>query len=140
MKDMVKRILLVGLVQLLAFEILSQLSVHWRESTGELCDIALMLATCAALIWAVLPAFPQMQMRMIRVVFRCLLVTLSFVGLYAVDYFHFWHLRPNLGLYHEADWVAEHPGFQREMQARISKNMWRSPNQDMGPVATTHAE
>ena len=34
-----------------------------------------------------------------------------------------WHLRPNLGLYQEPDWVAQHPGFQRELRERIEANM-----------------
>ena len=128
MKDAMKRILLIGVAQLLAFEALSQLGVHWRESTGELWDIALMLATLVGLIWAAFPAFHKMQMPIVRIASRGLLISLSFVAMYALDYFHFWHLRPNLGIYQEADWAADHPEFQEEMHERISKNMWRSRN------------
>ena len=125
MKDILKRILLIGVVQLLAYEILSQLGVHWRESTSELCDIALMLATLVGLIWAVRPSFQKNNMRTIRIVSQAMLVIFSFVMIYAVDYYHSWHLRPNLGIHQDPEWATEHPEFQKEMQARISNNMWR---------------
>jgi len=128
MKDASKRILLIGLAQLLAFEFLMQISVHWRESTGELWLYALMLATLVGLIWAVLPAFPKMHMRVVRISFQSLLAIFAFVAMQAVDYFHSWHLRPNLGIYREPDWVAEHVEFQEELRERIKKNMWRTPN------------
>jgi hypothetical protein len=134
MTNIMKRILLVGLDQFLAFEILAQLGVHWRESTGELCDITLMLATFAGLIWAVLPSFPKMHFRIARVACRSLSIVLLFVAMYAVDYVHFWHLRPNLGLDREPDWAAEHPEFQKQMRERIRKNMWRSPNNELNPT------
>jgi hypothetical protein len=34
-----------------------------------------------------------------------------------------WHLRPNLGLDQESDWIAQQPGFQRELHERIEANI-----------------
>jgi hypothetical protein len=48
----------------------------------------------------------------------------AFFLLYTADYFYYWHVRPNLGLHREADWLAQHPGFQRELQERIRHNTW----------------
>jgi hypothetical protein len=31
-----------------------------------------------------------------------------------------------VGLYQESDWVAQHPGFQRQLQARIQANLWKA--------------
>jgi hypothetical protein len=39
--------------------------------------------------------------------------------LLTLDNLYNWHLRPNLGLYQEQDWVAQQPGFQRELRQRI---------------------
>lgn len=29
-----------------------------------------------------------------------------------------------VGLYQEPDWVAQHPGFQRDLRSRIAANRW----------------
>jgi hypothetical protein len=126
MKKAIIRIILVGVVQILLFELLNQLSVHWRESTGELVGIFLLILILAGLIWAALPACRKMRNKTAGIVFRSLLVIVLFVGLYTVDYFYYWHIRPNIGLYKEADWVAQHPGFQRQLRARIEANKWKS--------------
>ncbi len=53
---------------------------------------------------------------------RLAAVPALFVGVFAVTYFYSWHVRPNIGLYREPDWVAQHPGFQQELRERISAN------------------
>lgn len=128
MKKAIIRITSVGFVQILLFELLNQLSVHWRESTEEIVGTFLLILILASLIWAVLPAFRKLNSRIAGIVCRSLLVMVLFVGLYTVDYFYYWHIRPNVGLYREADWVAQHPGFQRQLRARIEANKWNSSN------------
>jgi len=126
MRKVVTRILLVAVIQLLLFELVEQISVHWRESTGELCSMALDLGILAGCFWAVLPAFQNVGARLPRVTLRTTSALLVFTALYAGDYYYSWHLRPNLGLYREPDWVAQHPSFQRELRERIQSNMWNA--------------
>ncbi len=118
------RISLVGVIHILMFELLCQLSVHWRESTEELAATFLLVILLIGLIWGALPAFSKLSKRTIRIICRVALVIVLFVGLYTADYFYFWHIRPNIGLYQEPDWVAQHPGFQRQLRARIEANKW----------------
>jgi hypothetical protein len=124
MKKAIARLILVGVLQILLYEMLSQISVHWRESTGEMLTVLLFVLLLVGLIWASLTAFGQLSNRTVRIVCRLILVIVLFIGLYTVDYFYFWHIRPNVGLYREPDWVAQHPGFQRQLQARIEANKW----------------
>ena len=117
------RLVLVIAVQLALFETLEQVSVHWKESTSELWGMALAVATLGGLIWACWPGY-----RLKRSWLFCVGGTVvSSLLLLALDNFYSWHLRPNLGLYREADWVARHPGFQRQMRQRIDNNLWRKP-------------
>ena len=127
------RMALVAVIYILLFELLARPSVHWRERTEELCSLALLIALLAGLVWAVLPAFAHMRTPIARILSRALLVLLLFVGLYAVGYFYFCHIRPNLGWYREPDWVAQHPQFQRQLRARIEANMWKSPKKPDTP-------
>ena len=124
MRKVVVRILVVGVVQLLLFELVEQILVHWRESTGELCTLALSLGILVGSVWAMLPGFTGVWSQLARVGLRALAAVALFLALYAGDYYYSWHVRPNLGLYQEPDWVAQHPGFQRELRARIQTNTW----------------
>ncbi|HOX59992.1 MAG TPA: hypothetical protein P5205_22050 [Candidatus Paceibacterota bacterium] len=126
MRNVVKRVILLAVVQLLLFELVVQLSVHYRESTGELLTMAHCLGMLIGSIWALLPAFPGVSARLARVALRVSAATALFVVLYAGNYYYSWHLRPNLGLYQEPDWVAEHPGFQGELREQIQSNTWRA--------------
>jgi hypothetical protein len=119
------RILLVAVVHLLLFEALMELSVRWRESAGELWLLALAGGTLAACVWAFLPSFPQFRLLLAKVCARGFGAIALFAALHAGDYYYSWHLRPNLGLYQEPGWVAQHPGFQHELRARIQANMWK---------------
>ena len=121
MKQAIGRIVLVGLAHLLLFELISQVSVHWRESSGELCHMALYVFLMAGLIWACLPAFPKHPM---RILYRATLVIGLFMGAHTTTYFYSWHVRPNIGLYEESEWVAQHPGFQKQLRERIERNKW----------------
>jgi hypothetical protein len=112
---------LVVVVQLLLLETLLQLSVGWRESTEELWTMGLYSACLAAIVWAAWP----LQRRPWTPLIRAGVALVLFIGLSVTGCFYSWHLRPNLGLYREPGWVAQHPGFQRGLQARIEKNLWR---------------
>ena len=125
MRKVIGRIVWVGAVQLLLFELVEQFSVHRRESTGELCGLALCLALLAGCLWALLTAFAHIGSHLTRVCLRAVAALALFVALYAGDYYYSWHLRPNLGLYREPGWVAQHPAFQRELQERIEANTWK---------------
>lgn len=124
MKRAVTRLILVGVLQILLFELLSQVSVHWRESTAEMLGMLLIVLVLVGIIWGALPAFGKLSNRPVRIICRVVLVIVLFVGLYTVDYFYYWHIRPNVGLYREPDWVAQHPGFQSRLRARIEANKW----------------
>jgi hypothetical protein len=126
MNRAIVRVTIVGVIHLLMFEALCQWSVHWRESSEELAGLLLLALLLVGLVWATSPAFGKVSGRTRRVLCRAALVVGLFAGLYTVDYFYFWHIRPNIGLYEEPDWVAQHPGFQRSLQARIDANLWSS--------------
>ena len=121
MKRAIGRIAVVGLTYLLLFELVSQGAVHWREYTGELAMMALYVLLAAGLIWACLPAFPEKPM---RIPYRSGLVIALFIGAHTAIYFYSWHMRPNIGLYEEPEWVAQHPEFQKQMRERIERNKW----------------
>ena len=125
MRKVIGRVLGVGVVQLLLFELVEQVSVHWRESTAELCELALGVALLLGCVWALLTAFSHIPSCVARICLRAAAALALFVALYAGDYYYSWHLRPNLGLYREPDWVAQHPGFQRELRAKIEANTWK---------------
>jgi serine/threonine protein kinase len=109
------RLVLVIVVQLALLETLEQVSVHWKESTEELWGIALAVATLGGLVWSCGPGYHLKRSWFFwvggTIVSSLLLLTL--------DNFYSWHLRPNLGLNRERDWVAQHPGFQAELRRRI---------------------
>lgn len=60
MKKTIER--LVAILHLLAFELLSQVSVQWRESIGEKWGQVLFLVTVPSLVWGVLPAFASVRL------------------------------------------------------------------------------
>lgn len=121
MKTLVTRILLVGFLHLVTFEGIMQLSVQWRESSEELALMTETALPLIGLIWAVLPAFRQMPH---RIAYRGALVVGLLTVCLAVTNLYAWHVRTNIGLYEEPGWVAEHPGFQRELRERIRANRW----------------
>jgi hypothetical protein len=126
MRRVVGRILLVGVAGLALFELVEQLSVHWRESTGELLTLAHCIVMLAGCIWALLPGFAGIGSRLARVFLRAVAALALYVALYAGNFYYSWHLRPNLGFYQEPDWVAQHPAFQRELRERIQANTWKA--------------
>ena len=117
------RLLLVFVVQIALLEALNRASVHWKESTGELWTMALLAGSLPAVVWAFWPGFRLSGWRLLSAGGTIV----AFFVLMTLDNVYNWHLRPNLGLYQEADWVAQHPGFQKELQQRIQKNLWRKP-------------
>ena len=121
----IRRIVLVATVNLLTFELLMQLSVDWRESTGELALLAQTFLLVLGIIWSVLPELSYFQSLTRRAVAAAISVVLLFVGFHATTYYYSWHIRPNIGLYEEPRWVSKHPGFQRQMRARIENNLWK---------------
>jgi hypothetical protein len=117
------RLVLVILVQLALFETLQQVSVHWKESTGELWGMALTVGALAGLVWACWPGFRLKG----SLLFWAGGTIVSGALLFALTNLYSWHLRPNLGLHREEDWVAQHPGFQWGLRQRIARNLWRRP-------------
>ncbi|MBP7053234.1 MAG: hypothetical protein KBE65_19680 [Phycisphaerae bacterium] len=126
MKKTVLWVMLVTIAHVLLSEALCRVSIHWRESSQELAGMALFVLLLAGLIWAVWRAFRRLSTAPSRVACRAALIVGLFAATYTFDYFYYWHLRPNLGWYQESDWVAQHPGFQRELRARIQANLWCS--------------
>ena len=120
----VVRVTVVAGLHLAFFEGIQQFAIHWRESSEELCSMALYVVTFMALMWAVSPGFARTKVVFISVLTGIAAIAL-FAALFAGDYFYSWHLRPNLGLYQEPEWVQQHPGFQRELRQRIAANLWR---------------
>lgn len=119
-KQSALRLGLVIVIHLAMFETLEQVSVHWRESTSELWGIALAAATLGGLTWAFWPGYQLKRSWLFWVGGT----TISSLLLLAIVNFYSWHLRPNLGLNREPDWVAQHPEFQKKMQREIEKNLW----------------
>lgn len=121
MSRVILRILLVGFAHFIIFERVSQLSVRWRESSGELAMMAEIILLVVGLVWAVLPAFRQVPYRL---VYRSGLVVGLFLAFWVMTYLYSWHVRPNIGLYEEPAWVAQHPGFQKTLRAKVEANRW----------------
>lgn len=115
----IKRIALVGLIQLVLFEVLMQLAVSWRESSEELGTMALFLGSAIACLWAAFPAVPRSASRFAKLGLRGGLAATWFVALYAMVFLYSWEVRPHMGYYREPDWVKEHPDFQRQLHERI---------------------
>ncbi len=121
MRATLLRIALVVGLYFILFEIVMQLSTHWRESSGELAKAGVYALLVAGLIWASLPAFRRLGG---RVIYRAGLVVSLFFVVHMLTYLYAWHIRVNVGLYQEPDWVARHPGFQKELRAHVAANRW----------------
>ena len=119
-----RRLCIVAALHLGLFELGQQFAVHWRESTDELATMSLYAFTFVAFVWAVTPALGRINSGMIKLLGGTAATVALMAIVWTGDYFYSWHLRPNLGLYREPDWVQEHPGFQREMRRRIEANLW----------------
>jgi len=115
------RLMLVIMLQLALVETLEQVSAQWKESTSELWGIALAVATLSGLAWACWPGYRLRRSWWFWAggIFGSSLLLLG------LDNFYTWHLRPNLGLYREPNWVAQHPGFQKQVRERIESSLWR---------------
>ena len=121
-----KRILLVGIIQLVLFELMEQYTNHRKESTDEILTMLLIVGMFCGVVWAVYPAFKQIPPKSVRLLLRISLVFAVFTALYTVDYIYSWHIRPNLGIYREPDWVKEVPEYQKQLRNRIQNNLWNT--------------
>jgi hypothetical protein len=120
------RLVPVAALHLGLFEAIQQFTVHRRESTGELCLMALSALTFLALAWAAFPLFAGSRFKLFKPILSGAAALPWCAALWAGDYFYSWHARPNLGLYEEPEWVQQHPGFQRQLRQRIEANRWRA--------------
>lgn len=121
MKKLLARVTLVAILNLAIFELCEQISVHWKESQQEGMLLPQWIFMFATLLWALWPSFKHKPTGPVGVVAAAVPL---WIALYAIIAIYSWHVRPNLGLYQESDWVADHPGFQRELRARIQGNLW----------------
>lgn len=126
MKLVMSRITFVAVALILLFEFVCQLEVrrNWRESTGELAQLAVLGFLLCGVIWAVLPAFSNRNHRTTRIVARSSVAAAFVIALHVVIFMYSWHIRPNVGLYDEPGWISRHPQFQAEQRARIERNRW----------------
>jgi hypothetical protein len=122
-KRFARRLALVVLAHVILLETLNQLMVHWRESSGELWTMAFATGSIAALVWAAWPLYWRTRS---GTAIAGAGVALS-IAVLALDGFYNLHLRPNLGLYLEDDWVAQHPGFQWGWRQGIAARLWKKP-------------
>ncbi len=131
MKKMAIRLVIVCIVHILIFEGVCQISVYCqRESTEEFITLFFNFLFFAILLtWAVLPGFRKINNIALRFVVKAVVFILLFVCMQAADYFYFWHLRPNLGLYKEPAWVSKYPTFQKQTREKIKANMWTSSDE-----------
>lgn len=122
MTKVLRRFAIVVCLQLLAFEIMEQLSVHRPESFGESLLFFWMVLSVAGILWAASAAFAGRPYRWVR----CIALFIVMVALSGfITNFYSYHVRPNVGLYEEPDWVAQFPEFQRQQRERIEANLWR---------------
>ncbi len=121
MKVSLKRFALALVLYLALFEVIEQLAVTRSESWGELTQMGLLAVFVGTLIWTVMPAFANGRLRSLYrmgLLLGYVAITILVSNIYA------WHIRPNVGFYREPLWVAQHPGFQKELRARIEHNRW----------------
>ncbi|NQV34994.1 MAG: hypothetical protein HQ515_20030 [Phycisphaeraceae bacterium] len=111
---------LVAVASLLLFETSEQMSLHWRESSGELLHMAILSTTFAGMLWAAWP----LRSRLGSFLWPAGVGIGLFVIYYIATYNYAMHVRPNLGLYRESDWVSQHPGFQRTFRKKLAANLW----------------
>ena len=122
MKSLLKRLAIVAVGQLLLYEVVLEVSVHYPESTEELLTVSVFFSLAVGIIWSLMAGFRAQRYPALC---RCLAFAPLFIAFYAADYYYSWHIRPNLGIYEEPDWVAQHPDFQRQLRARIEANKWK---------------
>ena len=121
MNASLKRYALVLILYLALFELVEQLAVARPESWEELTQLSLLVVLAGGLIWVVMPAFSRQRL---RAPYRIGLFLAYAAVSVLISYVYAWHIRPNVGLYQEPRWVAQHPEFQRQLQARIERNRW----------------
>lgn len=124
MRSFLCRVSGVAITNLVLFEVLMQQSVNWRESTEEFALLVQLGFLSLGLAWAVLPLFRRWQNTTCGTGFRCLAFITSFAAIHTAIFFYSWHIRPNVGLYEEPKWVAEHPAFQDRLRQKIEDNLW----------------
>lgn len=122
MKPIVRRSALVVVLQLAAFEAVEQSTVHAPESTGEMLMMLQLVLLTGALGWAVAPAFRGRGTA--GFLGRAGLTVALFFATYTLTYLYSWHVRPNVGLYREPDWVKDNAGFREQTRKRIEANRW----------------
>ena len=122
-RSLALRLALVVSLHLAVLETYDQLSVRWRESTGELWSMALFCVSIVALVWAAWPLYRRTRSVAAIIVSSLLLVA----GCWALGGFYNLQLRPNLGLYEEEDWVASIPGFRWGWRQNLAENLWNKP-------------
>ena len=115
------RLALLVIVHIALVETLQQVSLHWKESTGERLDMALMVGSLAGVVWACWPGFRLKQSPL----FWAGGTIVSGGLLLGLDLLYVGYLRPNLGLYREEDWVVQNVGFQMGRRLGIAKHHWR---------------
>ena len=120
----VGRISLIIAAHFLAFELIMQLGVHWRESSEEIALLLEITMVLTGIAWAVAPIALQSS-RATHRLFALGLGVLSLVVFQTATQYYSWTLRPNVGLYQEPDWVSQHPEFQRQQRARIQAKLWK---------------
>ena len=120
-----KRLGPILILNLLVIETVESGTVHWRESSQELLSLLLLPLSAVAILWVLWPALGQRR-RVWRWLWSIAAVG-AFIGLQAVNGFYYAHLRPNLGLYRESDWVARTGGWQRQYRLATAKRLWKRP-------------
>jgi hypothetical protein len=118
------RVLAAIVLNLAVFEFFEQISVHWRESSQEKLLLPQLILVIATMIWVAAPLVQHIEDRLDRVALLVLVGILASPLMYVPINIYAWHIRPNVGLYQESDWVAQNPGFQRQLRARIEANRW----------------
>ncbi len=130
-KQSALRLALVVLIETALLETLEQASLHWRESTSEEWGLALMVLTLAGLVWA---SWPGLHLRRSIPLLLAGTVISGFLVL-GLNNLYAWYVRPNLGLYREADWVIQNAGWQRQHRAGIATHLWnRKRVAEFGPA------
>jgi glucan phosphoethanolaminetransferase (alkaline phosphatase superfamily) len=124
MRTAIRRLFFTVALYFGLFETVSRISVHLRESTGELMSLALFLILLSALIWVTVPLIRVHRERAVNVFIRMVAILVLLAGFHTASYFYSWYIRPNIGFYREPGWVAQHPEFQKQLRARIEANRW----------------
>jgi uncharacterized protein (TIGR03067 family) len=122
---------LIVIVQICLLETIMQTTVHQPESTGELWYMALWSGSLAAMVWAAWP-LRRARFRVAAVVVSTLML---FAALCGIDFFYSTHIRPNLGLYEEEDWLVQWPAGRWGWRQMTANALWHKPV--AGPFIST---